>query len=450
MVRIIYLIILLHATDRCTYYIIQPKPASSCNMSVMIKIAYKSLKGTIKRLDVKYILHGGFWLSASQGVSLVAVLATSYVFANYVDVTDYGLYKYILSLSAIFAVLSLTGMAQSVVQATARGYYSFINIGYKKALLYGLTTTCIGIIAAIYYYLNQNIPIAIGCLFIAFLVPFINSGQLIYSQLQGLKRFSLSAKLQSIKIIINATAVVATIFLTENIIYYIAVYFLSNALVSVGIYVFTQNRLRLPQDIDSSDATQTTYLSYAKHSSARDILTGLAYEVDKILAFQMLGATQLAIYAFAIAIPEQCKGIFKNLALLILVKFTGYDLKGIKKNLFKKVFLLGVILLILTIVYIAIAPYIYTILFPQYTDSIILSQIFALSFLPMVAIFPLSALQAQMREKDLHALNIGTAVVLIISLYIGVTFFGLMGLIVSRVIVRYGNAIATFLLLYRK
>jgi len=68
----------------------------------------------------------------------------------------------------------------------------------------------------------------------------------------------------------------------------------------------------------------------------------------------------------------------------------------------------------------------------------------------MVAIFPLSALQAQMREKDLHALNIGTAIVLIISLYIGVTFFGLIGLIVSRVFVRYANCIATFILLYRK
>jgi O-antigen/teichoic acid export membrane protein len=81
---------------------------------------------------------------------------------------------------------------------------------------------------------------------------------------------------------------------------------------------------------------------------------------------------------------------------------------------------------------------------------VILSQLFALSFLPMIAIFPISALQAQMREKDLHVLNLSTALVLIISLYVGVTYFGLLGLIVSRVFVRYVTCIAAFVLLYRK
>ncbi len=415
----------------------------------MIKTAYTGIKKTIFNLDAGYIFHGGFWLTLSQIVSVAVVILTSYVFANYVDVADYGAYKYIISLSVIFSLLSLTGMAQSVMQAASRGYTSFLKVGFRKSLLYGLTTTVIGFAASLYYAINGDMPLSVGCALIATLIPFTYAGQLIYSVLQGQKQFNVTAKLQIIRTLITGIAIIGTIFLTENIVFYIGAYFVSNALLSMGIYLYTKKRI-VPDDSNATEANYKKYISYAKHSSARDILNGLAYEVDKILAFQLFGATQLAIYAFAIAIPEQLKGIFKNLALLILVRFTGYSIDSIKKDLMKKVFLLGILLLILTVGYVLIAPFIYHALFPNYTDSIFLSQIFALSFLPMVAIFPLSALQSQMREKDLHTLNISTALLLIGSAYFSITHYGLLGLIVSRVFVRYANCIATFWLLYRK
>lgn len=416
----------------------------------MLKTAYRSLRHTVTNLDSQYILKGGFWLSVGQGTAIVAAFATAYVFANFVDAADYGIYKYVLSLSVIFGALTVTGMIQSVIQATARGYYSFIKIGFTTSVLYGTITTIVSLLAASYYFINDNYTIAIGCVLIALFIPLTSASQLLYGQLQGLQRFSLSAKLQATKTVLSATAVVGTIFITDNVMYYLVAYFVTNALVSLIIYFFTQWTLQVPQDTEGTEGSKSKYLSYAKHSSIRDILTIITHEVDKILAFQLLGATQLAIYAFAIAIPEQFKGVFKNLALLILVKFTGYSLQGIKKNLLKKVFLLGLILVILTAAYIMAAPFIYAILFPDYIESVFLSQIFALSFPMMIAIFPISALQAQMREKDLHALNIGTSLLLIASLYAGVTFFGLMGLVLSRVFVRYINCIATFFLLYRK
>jgi peptidoglycan biosynthesis protein MviN/MurJ (putative lipid II flippase) len=125
-------------------------------------------------------------------------------------------------------------------------------------------------------------------------------------------------------------------------------------------------------------------------------------------------------------------------------------MEGIKKDMFKKVFLLGLILLLITIAYIIAAPFVYTFLFPKYTDSIMLSQIAALSFLSIVAIFPVSALQSQMMERDLHALNIGTAVILLLSMLAGIHFFGLVGLILSRVFVRYVSCILAFVLVYKK
>ena len=42
----------------------------------------------------------------------------------------------------------------------------------------------------------------------------------------------------------------------------------------------------------------------------------------RILAFHYLGAVELAIYSFAIAPPEQIKGVFKFLGTLALPKFS--------------------------------------------------------------------------------------------------------------------------------
>ena len=411
-----------------------------------MKSFFSSLHQTLLRLDLKYITSGGFWLSLGQTASLITVLLLSYIFANYVDAADYGFYKYILSLGAIFAVFSLTGMPQSIMQATARGYTSFFHTGFRLSLLYGLIITTISSTVGLYYFLNGNILIALGCLLIALFKPIINSGQLIFIHFQGLKNFAKSAQLQIVRVTFTTIIIIATIFLTKDILYVLISYFVANAIILIIFYFLHAQKI---ERSGGNDVAEKKYVSYAKHSSIRNILSGIAFEADKILAFQYLGATQLAIYAFAIAIPEQLKGVFKNLAVLIVIKFTGYSMDSIKENMYRKELLLGIVLILLAIVYIVSAPFIYKLLFPLYEDSILISQIFALSFPAMVAIFPISALQAQMREKELHILNYSMAVFLIISVFIGISQFGLIGLVVAKVLTRYTHATFAFVLLYK-
>ncbi|MFT5036456.1 MAG: O-antigen/teichoic acid export membrane protein [Candidatus Azotimanducaceae bacterium] len=414
----------------------------------MIKAAYHSLKQTALRIDLPYLMDGGFWLTASQVVSMISLLILSYIFANYVDPTDYGFYKYILSLAILFGTFSLTGATQSIMQAASRNYAAFTRICFKKSLQYGLIVSGIATIASLYYFINQNIPIAIGCLLVALCKPLINSGQLVFSHLIGLKQFKTLAKLQALRVTITSAVLIGTIFYTQDILFVVAAYFISEAVVSMLLYFYATQKI--PHTTDTHESDQHKFLSYAKHTSVRNILTGLAHELDKILVFQKFGAVELAVYAFAIAIPEQLKGFIKNVAILVLVKFTGYNMDSIKKDFFKKVILLGLLLILATFVYIFSVPYVYTALFPSYFDSIFLSQLFALSFPAMIAVLPVSALHSQMRERDLHSLSIVNAVLLVLSVYIGATYYGLIGLVIGRVLVRYIHCIMAFMLMYSR
>ncbi len=397
-------------------------------------------------LDIKYIISGGFWLNTGQVFTLLITLTLAYVFANYVDSAEYGFYKYVLSLSAIFSIFSLTGMGQSIIQAAASGYTSFLHKGFKLSLTYGLTVAIIGFSASVYYWANGNTAIAIGCLLIALFQPMINSGKLIFAYFQGTKQFMQSTQLQIIQSFFVTIIIITTIFLTQNILYILAAYFVSSSFILL-IFVILYRKKIPPEHAEKT--LYDKYLSYAKHTSFRNAITNLSFEIDKIVTFQYLGATELAIYTFAVALPEQLKGVIKNLAVMILIKFTGHSIEDIKKNMKKKVLLLMIVLIFLTTLYVSLAPYIYKLLFPDYSESILLSQLFALSFPSMILILPVSALKAKMAEKSLHTLNYSISLLLVISVSIGVVTFGLIGLILARVLVRYVNAILAFVLLYK-
>ncbi len=58
------------------------------------------------------------------------------------------------------------------------------------------------------------------------------------------------------------------------------------------------------------------------------LINALAGQLDKIITYHYLGASELAIYSFAVAMPEQIKGIFKNLNTLAFPKFSTQQNKN--------------------------------------------------------------------------------------------------------------------------
>ena len=83
------------------------------------------------KTDLVYFLKGGFWINSNYIINSFFFLILSILFANFVSKDIFGIYKYIISITAIAGVFSLTGMNVAVMRAVAQGFDGI----FKKSLI---------------------------------------------------------------------------------------------------------------------------------------------------------------------------------------------------------------------------------------------------------------------------------------------------------------------------
>lgn len=386
------------------------------------------------RIDGHYFFSGTVWLTVIQAITVLGALIVTVVLANALDESEYGVYRYILGIGALLSSFSLTGVGQSVFQTAAQGHKWFYPLGIKKSLMYSLGITLSSLIGSIYYFLQNNIELALGCLLIAIFQPLLNTFQQIFPFLQGERRFRESTILQGIKTLIITIATVGTVYVTQDIFWLVFAYLLSNTATNLATHF-----LYRPKAVSNVDkAVLTRFMNYAKNTSIRNIISIIAFRIDSVIVFQQLGATQLAIYTIANILPDHIKASFKNIITLLVPKYALHDnMDSIKKSMLKRSLQLLIITVVVMILYIIIAPLIYTLLFPKYHQAILFSQIIVLSFPAMIALIPLSALQAHTKQKELNTLNIQISVVMIITTGLLTTTHGLIGAVLAKILSRY-------------
>ncbi len=385
--------------------------------------------------DMIYLAKGGFWLTLGQIISTAASLLLAIAFANLLDPTTYGNYKYILSLVGVLGIFALTGIGTAVTQAVARGLEDSFYTGFKTKLKWGLLGSLVAIGGAIYYWIRGNYLLPIPLLISAIFLPLMLASQIYGSFLVGRRLFSIQVKYSVFSRIVSAGAIITTLLITKNLFWIIAVYFVSNTFLNYSFYLISKRKFQPNKKEDP----QT--LSYGKHLSLMNVFNQMAFYLDRILVFHYLGAIELAIYQFAIAPPEQIKGLLKNIRPLALPKFSQGKKEEIKKTIFKKMGKLFLFLLPIVAIYIFIAPFLYKIFFPQYLKSVFYSQLFILSLLCVPFSFlGIIILQSQKAQKQLYQLNIFSSITKIIILFLFVYFYGLLGVILARIISRFIEA----------
>ena len=383
--------------------------------------------------DAHYFLKGGFWLSLTQVIVVLAGILTTSLFAHYLSETDYGIYRYLIGLAVLFSSLSLTGLGQSILQTAAKKYYGFYQETIQLNFLYSLSITVISLGGAVYYFINENLTLSLGCVLIAIFQPIINGFQNTQVFLQGSRRFREATIAQGIKVLIVSLASIAALFLSESILILFLVYLGVNSLVNVLFHLIyrPQHTPQTPTEVS------VQYVAYAKSTSIRNIISSVSNRLDTVLIFTQLGAAELAIYTIATIIPEQIKGSFKNLASLLLPKYAKHEnIDLLKRSVPKRSVQLFLLLLAVTILYIIAAPYMYELLFPKYQSAVFLSQISALAFPTFVLYIPYSILQSQLAESELHRITLFSSLFQIITIFGFIFFFGLLGAIIGKLIYR--------------
>ncbi len=396
------------------------------------------------KIDVVYAFKGGTFLSFGNFFSVAANFALAFFFARLLPKEIYGTYSYILAWISVLGIFALTGMDTAVIQSVSRGFESSLIIGLKKKIKYGFLGTLAALLIGAYYFYNDSQTLALAFFIGAAFIPFLNGFQIYNAYLVGKKEFKTSAYYAIAGQIFIASVLITTIFLTKNIIYIVATYLLANFL--PNLFFFIRTKLKMKPQTGENDKEIS---AYGKRLSLINIFSVVASYIDQFLAFHFLGPANLATYAFAISPPEQVKGFFKGLSDLILPKFSERSEEELKKTMTRKIIILTIFTAFVVGIYILLAPLFYKIFFPRYLDAVFLSQIFALSMLNTPPGLIIGALTAHKKIKELYIFNTVSPLFQILTLAILTPLYGLMGLILARVIARTFTTVVSLVIYYK-
>lgn len=413
----------------------------------MKKISIIILKKIEKytRTDMLYLTKGGFWLGIGQIVNLGSIFALSIAFANLVSPEIYGTYKYILAFAAILSIFSLPGLSTALMRAAAKGDESTMAMALKTSIRWSLVGSTIALSASAYYLMQANYQLATGMGIIALALPFYDTLNIYASYLTGKRNFKRLTFYQITSQTVSVATLLLTLLLTDNVLFIVLAYFMPLIITRSIIY-----RLVAPKNVKDQPDKET--LRYGKHLSLINVLGVVAAQTDTLLLWQLLGPQKIAIYAFALAIPEQIKGPLRTVSELAFPKFAileGHSIQNTIKQLYWKLFLYAGALLAVSILYYFSAPIIFETLFPQYIESVAYSQVFMFASVGLIGTIPLSLLSAQKKLKEQYTFSVVQPILQIIAFIILIPLYGIWGAIIARVVMRVFYVSFTLYLMHR-
>lgn len=409
---------------------------------------HPSLIATLERMtktDLRYLIGGGSWIILGQVISTGTAFILAIAFANLLPVATYGAYKYLLSIASFFAIFTLPGMITAVTRAAAQGKGSTMHDALRLRVLSSLIGSAAATVAGGYYLIQGNFELGAGLLVIALTLPFFDTYALYNAYLSGRRLFRSQTLLHVGTQLVSMLSVLVALFFTDRITILLAAYFVPLAALRFGIYRSIARGV--PQNSRDADT-----LRYGSHLSVMSILGVASQTVDKWLLWHFLGPIELAMYAFAVGIPEQLKGPMKGVGDLALPKFSErshVDMQRSLKVLWYRTGLYGLALLAIALSYIALAPTIFSFFFPQYISSVLYSQIFALSLVSGITVVPQAALAAHKKTAEQYAINSVHPVLQIILFLVLIPSHGVLGAVTALLLSRVLMTIFTLVLTAR-
>ncbi len=380
-----------------------------------------------------YLINGLSNLSAASLVGILCGLATAYAFANYLDKELFGQYQFILTLITLFSIFSLRGVQYSIIQGVRNKESNVLINNITKFIVYALPIAGVGLLISIYYFYSAGEALGISILIAAVTFPFFKGFSFYSTIFTARKEFKKQAIFDSIYSLIPTVFIILAIFTISNITQLVSIYLLSNIVVS-GILLYIAIKMTRNEHVAQLVNQSPTK---ALHRSTNISIVEFEKMVHQLLIFNILGATALATYALAALPVREMTRIQKMLRILALPKITEIDKTKIKKILYSKTVSLFSIFSFISLLYVIAAPFVLPLLFPQYPESVLLTQII-IWMLPFSSIFLIyQALVFYSNEKKLYAINILTLTVRIILVSAGIIYSGLTGVAIGIVLAMF-------------
>ena len=327
------------------------------------------------KADMVYMAKNNFWQMLGQVITSTLSLALLLVFANFLPKETYGTYRYILSLASILNIFTLTGMNQAVAQAVANGKDGALKTSVNYQLKWNIMQLVAFWILGTYYVINNNRYLGIAFFVLGLVSPIIAAFNTYSAFLDGKKNFKLNNLFNICGVFIYVAGMMMAIMLSGETIWLIIAYALATFVSSV-IFYFSTLKIYNP-GIEKVEET----LKYGRELTFIRFMSPIVSQIDKVILSHFWGATALAVYSLAMAVPERAVSIIKSWVSIGLPKFSTKTPAEINLIFYIRIFQGMAVGFICFIGYIIIAPYLFRYLIPSYLDGLIYSQILALSFI---------------------------------------------------------------------
>ena len=380
------------------------------------------------KTDMVYLAKSGFWINSAYIIGSVFSFITSIAFAYFVPKETYGIYKYIISTVGIFTALSLTGMNMAVVRATAQGFEGIFRKSLFEQLKWSIPQFATLCAIGAYYFYHGNMVFGWSFVAASILAPLSSIANTYGAYLTGKKDFKTMSIYGAFSNLFNFLAIIAAIVFSQNLLVLVLVFYVARTALNIFFCWRTFVKFH-PNDISRSED-----FTYAKHMSVMNMLGEIAANIENVIVFQMLGPVSVSLYSFALAIPDRLKSLFGFVGTAALAKMSEKKDLEVGKNIQHKIITLVILGLSIAVCYVFAAPILFSLFFPKYMQSVLFSQIYAVSMIVIAANIPVSALYARKLQKELYIFNVGSPFIKIIIFVLGTYYWGLVGAIISKVL----------------
>ncbi len=400
----------------------------------MIKILFDKI---VRNIEKKTNLHfssfarSGTWMFSSHFIGLLSALFTSYCFAHYLLPSEYGTYKYIISLSGILGAFTLTGMNTAVTRAVAAGNDGVYFPSIKYQLKWNIAIFVASIIPIAFFAVSGNKTIAYALAIVSISSIFLTAFNTYNAFLNGRKEFRTLAKYGVITTVAQALSILLAIFLFKNAISIICLSFATQSISAIIFHLIVKKNFGI---MPSSDETNKT-IRFGKILSMNNIFKLISDQMDKLIIYSFLGPVQLAVYSFAQALPDQIRGVFKIVSPVTLPHLSERESHVLPRTYWKYFRFLLISTVVAVLIYNLFVSIVFKLLFTPYLQSIPYSRVLSLSMVPIVLTMTISTfLNARGNSLAGTKLNTATAFIEILSVTLGGYFFGLWGIVIAKVV----------------
>ena len=411
----------------------------------MIKESITALEQFL-HTDVRYLIGGSFWLTVGRGSGALIAFLLSILYARYLPKELYGDYRYVLSVLGALGIFALPGMARVITRGVARGFEGTFLRGARFIFFASFVITAAGAGVAGWFFTHGNTALGWGLLIGALLTPFAEGLGNWRAYFDGMRRFrektfwNICASV--FQGLFMAGIIVAIWYFSLSPVWSIAlfvgIFYLSHAIPNILWHTLTR------RSIKRNALSEPGAIRYGFHLTMLEAPATLSYFIDSILLHAFLGPSALAVYAFAIAPPEQIKAFLGTTVSAAFPKLAARfkerdSFQELRATLPGKIFRVTLFSAGIVAAYIVAAPFFFKIFFPAYTDSVLFSQVFALS----LVLFPFGffhiAIQTEGNLRKVYWDQLSWPFIQIALLFILIPLFGIWGAVIGKIIGRAFN-----------